>query len=135
MKIFLQYLHLFNLIYTSMALPFYIGFNVRIRGPVLFVEIISSFISLMIFLLNFRTPYIENGEKSVEFYKVAGIYLKNGMVVDFFGMLPLNIILDFLVDLISKKASISTCCIVGVFRCTRMFSIMQAVTIFEIIKL
>jgi len=59
------------------------------------VEILSSTISLVIFFLNFRTPYIENGERSIEFIKIARQYLKKGMIVDFFGMIPMNIILDF----------------------------------------
>lgn len=56
------------------------------------------------------------------------------MIVDFFGMLPLNIVLDFMIDQIAKERTILTCCLVGLFRCTRMFSIMQAITIFEEIK-
>jgi hypothetical protein len=82
-------------------LPFYVAHNIRIRGVVLSIELLSSLISLLIFFLNFRTPYIENGEKTINFFKIAREYLKNGLIVDFFGMLPLNIVLDFLIDLIS----------------------------------
>jgi hypothetical protein len=131
----LRYIHFINLIYTSFALPFYVAYNIRIRGVVLCIELVSSLISLIIFFLNFRTPYIENGEKTINFFKIAREYLKNGLIVDFFGMLPLNIVLDFLIDLISPRITILTCCLVGLFRCTRMFSIMQAVNIFEEIKL
>lgn len=56
------------------------------------------------------------------------------MIVDFFGMLPLNIVLDILIDQISSERTIYTSCLVGLSRCTRMFSIMQALTIFEEIK-
>lgn len=46
------------------------------------------------------------------------------MIVDFFGMLPLNITLDFQIDMISKDRMIYTCCLVGLARLTRMFSVM-----------
>jgi hypothetical protein len=92
-------------------------------------------ISFMIFFLNFRTPYIENGEKTINFMIIAREYLKNGMIVDFFGMLPLNIVLDFGIDLIAPEMTIHVLCLIGIARCTRMFSVMQAVNIFEEIKL
>lgn len=57
-------------------------------------EILSSVISFFVFFLNFRTPYIENGQTSTDFWKIFKNYYKNGMVVDFIGILPLNIILD-----------------------------------------
>lgn len=94
------------MVYTSLALPFYIAHNIRIRGTVLCFEVLSSCISLMVFLSNFRTPYVENGEKSLNLMKIAKEYLKNGMIVDFFGMLPLNISLDFQFNLISKDIAI-----------------------------
>jgi hypothetical protein len=67
----IRYAHLINLLYTAFALPFYIAFDLRIRGAILFLEIISSIISVLVFVLNFRTPYVENGEKSLDFSKVA----------------------------------------------------------------
>lgn len=99
------------------------------------IELVSSMISFMIFFLNFRTPYIENGEKTINFMIIAREYFKNGMIVDFFGMLPLNIVLDFGIDLISPGMTIHVLCLIGIARCTRMFSVMQAVNIFEEIKL
>lgn len=131
----LRYIHFFNLIYTSFALPFYIAFNIRIRGAVLCIEIVSSVISILIFVLNFRTPYIENGEKTNNFMKIAREYLSKGMIVDFFGMLPLNIVLDFGIDLISPSITMHALCLIAIARCTRMFSTMQAVNIFEEIKI
>ena len=99
------------------------------------IEIVSSMISFMIFFLNFRTPYIENGEKTINFMIIAREYFKNGMIVDFFGMLPLNIVLDFGIDLIAPEMTIHVVCLIGIARCTRMFSVMQAINIFEEIKL
>ena len=99
------------------------------------MEILSSAFSLLIFFLNFRTPYIENGERSTDCMKIAKQYLKKGMIVDFFGMIPMNIILDFMIDLVSEDRLILTCCLVGLARLTRMFSVAQMVNIFEIIKL
>jgi hypothetical protein len=66
---------------------------------------------------------------------IAREYFKNGMIVDFFGMLPLNIVLDFGIDLIAPEMTIHVLCLIAIARCTRMFSVMQAVNIFEEIKL
>jgi hypothetical protein len=101
----------------------YVAFNLKVRGAILVLEILSSFVSLVIFLLNFKTPYVENGEKSIKFMGVAKIYFKNGMFADFLGVLPSNIVICYTIDVMSKDISRFTCCIVGLIRCTRMLSI------------
>lgn len=88
------------------------------------IELISSTISFMIFFLNFRTPFIENGEKTLNFMVIAREYFKNGMIVDFFGMLPMNIVLEFGIDPVAKDRAIFAVCLIGIARCTRMFSVM-----------
>ena len=101
----------------------------------MFAELLSTLVSLIIFVLNFRTPFVKDGEKSIECENVARIYFKNGLIPDLFGVIPLNIVLDFSFNLMGKNVSKLSCCIVGFFRCTRMISVIRAVTIFEIIKL
>ena len=113
----------------------YVAFDVKIRGALFATEIISSFVSLIIFLLNFRTPYLENGEKSINLLGVAKIYFKNGMLADFLGVIPSNIIVCYTIDVMDSDISRFTCSIVSLIRCTRMLSVSQAFTLFEIIKL
>lgn len=114
------------MIYISFATPMYVGFNIKIKGALLVVEIISSLISLLIFLLNFRTPFIENGQKSTNFFGVARIYLKNGMLADVLGIIPTNIMICYSVDVMNRDVSRIVCSLVALFRCTRMLSITQA---------
>lgn len=84
-------------------------------------------VSLSIFLLNFRTPVVEElGEKSLDIWKITKRYLRNGLVIDFFGMLPLNIILSLTFELVSPTVKISNVVIVALLRTIRMVSIWPA---------
>jgi hypothetical protein len=56
------------------------------------------------------------------------------MIVDFFGMLPMNIILEYLVDTMHPGRTMFVSCLIGLARCTRLCSIMQAIVIYEEIK-
>jgi hypothetical protein len=72
-----------NRIYVALAVPFFIGFNVKLKGGILFTEIISHLISFIMFVLEFRTPVVkESGELTLEFDFVVRNYIKNGMVLD-----------------------------------------------------
>lgn len=67
----------------AIALPFYIGFDIRIKGEVLGMEIFSHCISFIVFVLEFRTPVVkESGELTLEFDSVVRNYIKNGMFLD-----------------------------------------------------
>lgn len=58
---------LINRIYISLAVPFFIGFNVTIQGSILVCEIVSHAISLIVFLLEFRTPVVkDSGELTLD---------------------------------------------------------------------
>ena len=60
------------------------------------LEVISHLVSGFVIWSNFRTPLVdEKGEYSLDLEKVFKKYLKNGLIIDFFGMLPLNIVLSF----------------------------------------
>lgn len=123
----LKYLQLFNLIYIALSCPFYIAFNIHATGIVLWLEILSHIVSLAIFVLNFRTPVVEElGGKSLNILKIAKRYFKNGLVIDFFGMLPLNIILSKTFKLVSPTVKIQNVVIVALLRTIRMVSIWPA---------
>lgn len=84
-----------NLLYIAVTCPLYIGFNIEAAGLTLVLEVISHLVSGFVIWSNFRTPLVdEKGEKSVDLEKLFKHYLKNGLVVDVFGMLPLNIVLS-----------------------------------------
>lgn len=90
------YVMFFNRLYVALAVPFFIGFNVRIQGIVLITEFTSHIISFIGFLLEFRTPVVkESGELTLEFNLVYNNYLKNGMVLDVLAFQPFNLILPF----------------------------------------
>lgn len=79
----IKYIMFANRIYVALAVPFFIGFNVKLQGGILFTEIISHFLSFVMFLLEFRTPVVkESGELTLEFNFVVRNYIKNGMVLD-----------------------------------------------------
>jgi hypothetical protein len=79
----IKYIMFINRIYVALAVPFFIGFNVRIRGGILFTEIFSHCISFITFILEFRTPVVkDSGELTLEFDFVVRNYIKNGMVLD-----------------------------------------------------
>lgn len=79
----IKYVMFINRIYVALAVPFFIGFNVKIRGGILVTEIFSHCISFIMFILEFRTPVVkESGELTLEFDFVVRNYIKNGMVLD-----------------------------------------------------
>jgi multisubunit Na+/H+ antiporter MnhC subunit len=129
-------LQLFNLIYIALSCPFYIAFNIQATGIVLAVEILSHAISLAVLLLNFRTPVVEElGEKSLNIWKITKRYFRNGLVIDFFGMLPLNIVLSLTFKLVSPNVKVQNVMIVAVARTIRMVSIWPALSIFQLLKI
>jgi hypothetical protein len=64
----LTYAKFFNLIYICIATPFFIAFTTdKMKGAVLYLEIISHAISFICFLAVFRTPVVkETGDSSLE---------------------------------------------------------------------
>ena len=90
-----RHIQFVNIIYIAITCPLFIGFNIRAEGVVLMMEVVSHLISLLVIISNFRTPVVdEQGKKSIDFDKVFDHYLKNGLIIDIFGMVPLNIILS-----------------------------------------
>jgi hypothetical protein len=67
-KKILTYAKFFNLIYISIATPFFIAFTTkRMGGTVLILEAISHIVSLICFLAVFRTPVVkESGESTLD---------------------------------------------------------------------
>ena len=96
-KKYLMYAKFFNLIYISIATPFFIAFTTkRMGGAVLILEVISHSISLICFLAMFSTPVVkESVESTLDLKYIIKTYMKNGMILDIISFLPINIVLPF----------------------------------------
>ena len=70
----LECLQLINLIYIAFAIPMHISFHIKLEGLVLMLEGLSLVISLIVLILNFRTPVIVKGEATLAPGKVAKYY-------------------------------------------------------------
>ena len=62
------------------------------EGVTMFLETVSIIISLLVIILNFRTPVIVKGRATLEFKTVAHYYWQNGILIDLCGILPFNLI-------------------------------------------
>lgn len=60
-----------NLLYISIIIPIQIGYGLDLFIP---VEGFSLFISLVVILLNFRTPVIQKGGENLDFWVVTKNY-------------------------------------------------------------
>ncbi len=90
----LDLFHLANLIYIAIMIPMQIGFNVRFNGFYVFFEVVSLLVSLLVVVANMRTPVMIKGEVTLRPTAVLKYYYtQNGLLLDLFGILPLNLIL------------------------------------------
>ena len=70
----LECLQLINLIYIAFAIPMHIAFDIKLEGLALMLESLSLVVSLIVLILNFRTPVIVKGESTLSPSKVARYY-------------------------------------------------------------
>ena len=82
-----------NLLYIALIIPFTIGFNVKMTLPWALVEILSILIQLFVIVMNIRTPVMVKGGATLNFCSVIKYYRRNGLYIDLFAILPLNLIL------------------------------------------
>ena len=87
----LEFLQLLNLIYIAFSTPMFISFNIKMQGLTLLLEILSIIFSVLVIILNFRTPVNVKGKASLELKKVTSYYWHNGMLIDLCGILPFNL--------------------------------------------
>ena len=62
-------------------------------GLTISLESFSLIISVLVIVVNFRTPVIVRGEQTLTFNKVSRVYWHNGMLIDVFGIVPFNLML------------------------------------------
>lgn len=90
-------MHMVNLIFIAFSVPFDIAFIDTIDCDVfLILECISSFIQLLVIIVNFRTPVFYFGGYTLNFQPVMKNYFANGMIYDLFGLFPINLVLGYL---------------------------------------
>jgi hypothetical protein len=86
---FRMYAAFINRIYIAFTTPVYIGFDLRLTGWVLILEVFSHLIAFVNCLLEFRKPVMmESGEQTLAFKYVYRNYKKNGLVFDIISFLP-----------------------------------------------
>lgn len=56
-----DFMQFINLSYISHAIPLYVAFNVEIAGGFLFAEVLSTVFSVLVILINLRTPVTIKG--------------------------------------------------------------------------
>ena len=57
------------------------------------IEIVSIFISLITIIINLRVQVIRRSGPTVDFKEVISYYYHNGLILDLFGLWPLNLVL------------------------------------------
>jgi hypothetical protein len=87
------------------------------------MEVISLLFSIFIVIANFRTPVMVKGEATLKIRQVLKYQWQNGLILDLFGVLPLNLILGA----IALKEPMIT---IGVLRCLRIASSWKSMQLF-----
>ena len=106
----------------------HISFDLKLEGLALMLESLSLVVSLIVLILNFRTPVIVKGETTLSPSKVAKYYWQNGMLIDLCGIVPFNL---FLGNVELETLPLLTLLIVLVLRAVRIVSCWQALKIFS----
>ena len=86
----MDFLHLINMIYIAISTPLIISLIDKMEN-LLILEIVSLVISLLVVISKMRTPIIVKGGYTLHFTLIVKNYFNNGLILDLFGLLPLNI--------------------------------------------
>ena len=92
-KRIIDIIHLLNLLYIALSIPFLVGFYIKMDAGLITLELISLIISFCIILLNFRASVPYRGGSTLKFKAVLSYYFHNGLILDLFGLWPLNLAL------------------------------------------
>ena len=86
-------LHIINMFYIIISIPLWVGFQIKMEFSLIAIEIISIFISLITIVINLRVQVIRRSGPTVDFKEVISYYYSNGLILDLFGLWPLNLVL------------------------------------------
>ena len=119
----------FNLLYIAFMIPFSLAFDYPMNAGAIAFESVSLCLQAIFIVSKFRTSIIVQGRSTLDFKHVLKSYLREGLVVDLFGLLPLNLILGIVCPL-DKDSHMRTVLVVSAFRLLRVISIWR---MFELI--
>jgi len=119
-----------NLFYIGHAIPLYVGFNVEIAGGFMFAEVLSTIISVLVILINLRTPVTIKGQQTLHLRSVIRYYWQHGMFWDLFGILPFNLIFYKSIEQ-SSELNWGALTVVIVLRLLRVLNVWQQVQLFN----
>ena len=88
-----------NLLYIAFMTPFLYGFEIQMDALQISLEVISLMISLIVIIVKLRTYVINNGEKTLDLVVILKNYRNEGLFVDIFGIIPLNLILGIALNI------------------------------------
>lgn len=88
-------------------------------------EGLSIFIQIFVLIVNFRTPVVVEGVNSLELKHVVKHYYRNGLLLDLFAALPLNLILGYL------QLESTSIIPFALLRVTRMVGFLHLLALFE----
>ena len=117
------------LIYTTIVLPFRVGFNAQAEGFWFWAELTMDALFGIDILLNFRTAFYEDGVLVTDSRRVAHNYLRTWFLLDFVATFPFDLIVLAAVDADSSDASSN------VYRLPRLIRIVRLVRLIRLLRL
>ena len=85
-----------NLFYIAIAISLQVGFGVKMNAGLAAVELLSILYSCFVVLASLRTPVMVKGEATLKLRQVFRYQMQNGLIFDFIGCLPFNLIFGLL---------------------------------------
>jgi hypothetical protein len=89
----MKFVQLINLLYIAFTVPFEISFDVPMGSGLIIAEIISLLVQAIYMGMILRTPVMLKSKPTLRFRNVLNNYYNDGLIIDVFGLLPLNLIL------------------------------------------
>lgn len=82
-----------NVLYIAFMIPFAIAFDYPMNTSAITIEVVSLCIQFLFVATKLRTQVFVQGQPTFRLYYVLKNYRNEGLLIDFFGLLPLYLIL------------------------------------------
>jgi hypothetical protein len=92
----LKIVQMVNVLYIAFMVPFSVGFEYPMNTVSITLESISLLVQFVYVVSKLRTPVLVNGRKTLQLKYVLRNYYYQGLIIDAFGLLPLNLILGII---------------------------------------
>jgi hypothetical protein len=93
---FIDFIHLINLLYIAVSIPMLISFDITMSWFLILWELLSLLFSLVVILINLRTPVTMRGGITLNLKVVISYYYHNGLLLDLIALWPLNLVFGVL---------------------------------------